>query len=141
MLERSARPATLDEADALGLAPGAPLFELERLRTMDGVPILIDRTRVPMALVEGIDEVALEGTSLYEVLEERFGIRPTRARFTVEAIEADARRARLLDLEPGQPLLRCEQQTEDQSGRAIELCEMVYRFDRYRFRATLVRGG
>jgi GntR family transcriptional regulator len=140
VLDRSVRPATFDEADALGLAPGASLFELERLRTMDGVPILIDRTRVPMALVEGIDEVALDGTSLYEVLEERFGIRPTRARFTVEAIEADTRRATLLDLEPGQPLLRCEQQTEDQSGRAIELCEMVYRFDRYRFRATLVRG-
>jgi GntR family transcriptional regulator len=140
VLERSTRPATLDEADALGLAPGAPLFELERLRTMDGVPILVDRTRVPMALVEGIDEVALDGTSLYEVLEGRFGIRPTRARFTVEAIEADARRAELLDLEPGQPLLRCEQQSEDQTGRPIELCEMVYRFDRYRFRATLVRG-
>jgi GntR family transcriptional regulator len=140
VLERSARPATLDEADALGLAPGAPLFELERLRTMDGVPILVDRTRVPMALVEGIDEIALDGASLYEVLEERFGIRPTRARFTVEAIEADARRAALLDLEPGQPLLRCEQQSENQTGRPIELCEMVYRFDRYRFRATLVRG-
>jgi GntR family transcriptional regulator len=93
-----------------------------------------------MALVEGIDEVALDGASLYEVLEERFGIRPTRARFTVEAIEADARRAALLDLEPGQPLLRCEQQSENQTGRPIELCEMVYRFDRYRFRATLVRG-
>ena len=63
------------------------------------------------------------------------------ARFTVEAIAADARRARLLDLEPGQPLLRCDQQTEDETGRPIELCEMVYRFDRYRFRATLVRGA
>jgi DNA-binding GntR family transcriptional regulator len=38
-------------------------------------------------------------------------------------------------------LLRCQQQTEDDTGRAIELCEMVYRHDRYRFRATLVRGG
>jgi GntR family transcriptional regulator len=141
VLERSTRPASIDEADALGLAPGATLFVLERLRTMDDVPILIDRTRVPLALFDGIDEVELDGTSLYGVLEERFGIRPTRARFTVEAIPADERRARLLDLEPGDPLLRCEQQTEDQSGRAIELCEMVYRFDRYRFRATLVRGG
>jgi DNA-binding GntR family transcriptional regulator len=38
-------------------------------------------------------------------------------------------------------LLRCQQQTEDDAGRPIELCEMVYRYDRYRFRATLVRGG
>ena len=141
VLERGVRPATMEEADALGLAPGAPLFELERLRSMDAVPILVDRARVPMALASGIDEVDLESTSLYEVLEDRYGIRPARARFTVEAIAADARRAKLLDLEPGQPLLRCEQQTEDESGRPIELCEMVYRFDRYRFRATLVRGA
>ena len=136
------RPATIDEADALGLAPGAPLFELERLRTMDGVPILVDRTRVPMALVEGIDGVALDGTSLYEVLEDRFGIRPTRAHGSRWRRSQRTRAAlRCSDLEPGQPLLRCEQQTEDETGRPIELCEMVYRFDRYRFRATLVRGA
>jgi DNA-binding GntR family transcriptional regulator len=78
---------------------------------------------------------------LYRLLEDRYAIRAARARFTVEAIAADARRAALLDLEPGEPLLRCDQQTEDDDGRQIELCEMVYRHDRYRFRATLVRGG
>ena len=140
VLGRRVRPATIEEAEALGLAPGADLFELERLRTMDGVPILVDRTRVPMALVPGIDDADLGGSaSLYDVLEERFGIRPTLARFTVEAVPADARRAKLLDLEAGQPLLRCEQLTEDETGRRVELCEMVYRFDRYRFRTTLVR--
>jgi len=51
------------------------------------------------------------------------------------------RRAALLGLDPGGPLLRCQQRTEDESGRPIELCEMVYRGDRYRFRATLVRGA
>ena len=141
VLHRRTRPATIDEAEALGLAPGAPLFELERLRSMDEVPILIDRTRIPLALAPGLDELAYDETSLYRVLEERYSLRPTRARFTVEAIAADDRRARLLGLEAGQPLLRCQQQTEDQAGRQIELCEMVYRGDRYRFRATLVRGA
>jgi GntR family transcriptional regulator len=141
VLERGVRAATIDEAEELGLAPGASLFELERLRTMDGVPILIDRTRIPLAVAPGIDAVDLGGGSLYAVLEERFGVRPTRARFTVEAIGADARRATLLELRTGEPLLRCLQQTEDESGRQIELCEMVYRYDRYRFRATLARGG
>ena len=51
----------------------------------------------------GSIEVDLDEASLYEVLEERYGIRPTRARFTVEAIAADERRAALLGLEPGQP--------------------------------------
>jgi GntR family transcriptional regulator len=141
ILDRGVRPASMDEADALGLAPGAPLFELERLRSMDGVPILLDRARIPLSLAPGIEEADLEERSLYSVLEERYRLRPTRAHFTVEAIAADRRTAGLLDLEPGQPLLRCRQQTEDEAGRRIELCEMAYRGDRYRFRATLVRGG
>jgi GntR family transcriptional regulator len=140
VLDRRVRPATIDEAEALGLAPGASLFELERLRSMDDVPILIDRTRIPLALAPGLDEPSFDGISLYEVLEDRYGIRPSRARFTVEAIAADERRARLLGLDPGQPVLRCQQQTEDETGRPMELCEMVYRGDRYRFRATLLRA-
>ena len=138
-LDRRVRPATIEEAEALGLAPGAPLLELERLRSMDDVPILIDRTRIPLSLAPGLDEVDFEEGSLYEMLEKRYRMRPTRAHFTVEAIAADERRAVLLGLEPGQPLLRCQQQTEDETGRQIELCEMVYRYDRYRFRATLIR--
>lgn len=141
VLERRQRPATIDEADSLGLAPGAPLFELERLRSLDDVPILVDRTRIPLSLTPGLFEMDLDGRSLYETLEQNFGLRPTRARLTVEAIPADERRASLLGLEPGGPLLLCRQQSEDQTGRQIELCDMVYRGDRYRFRAMLERGS
>jgi len=134
-------PATIDEAERLGLAPGAPLFELERLRLMDDVPILVDRTRIPLTLAPDIVQIDFSAASLYGALEERYGIRAARARVAVEAIAADERLAALLELEPGGPLLRCDQITEDETGRRIELCEMVYRGDRYRFRATLVRSG
>lgn len=141
VLGATVRPATLDEAEVLGLAPGAPLFELERLRLMDGVPILVDRTRIPRSLAPGLEEVDFSTASLYAALEERYGIRPARARFAVEAVAADERLARLLELQPGGPVLRCEQVTEDEAGRTVEVCEMLYRGDRYRFRATLIRAG
>jgi DNA-binding GntR family transcriptional regulator len=140
VLTERVRPSTLDESDVLGIAPGAPVFELERLRSMDDVPILIDRSLIPHALVPGIDEVRFASASLYAVLEERFGVRPTRARFAVEAVAADERDAAALDLGLGRPLLRCLQVTEDEAGRVFESCEMRYRGDRYRFRATLVRA-
>ena len=140
VLTERLRPATIDEADTLGLAPGAALFELERLRMMDEVPMLVDRARIPVALAPAIDEEDFSTRSLYEVLEDRFAIRPARARLSVEAIAADERLAALLELDPGGPLLRCDQLTEDGSGRPIEMCEMVYRGDRYRFRATLIRA-
>ena len=103
--------------------------------------MLIDRTRIPLSLAPGLFDIDLDGRSLYEALEQNFGMRPTRARLTVEAIPADERRARLLGLEPGEPMLLCRQQSQDQTGRQIELCDMVYRGDRYRFMATLERGS
>jgi GntR family transcriptional regulator len=139
VIDHRVRQASLDEAESFGLAPGAPLFELERLRLMDDVPILIDRSRVPMAIAPGLDQVDFTAASLYVELEERYGLRATRARFSIEAVAADPRQASLLELEVGGPLLRCQQLTEDADGRLIESCEMVYRGDRYRFRATLSR--
>lgn len=135
------RPATIDEADSLGLAPGAELFELERLRSMDDVPIMIDRTRIPATLAPGLEQEDFAAISLYTFLEERCGLRPTRARLSAEAVGANGRQARLLGLRQGEPLLRCNQVTEDQMGRRIELCEMTYRGDRYRLHATLERDA
>ena len=135
------RSATIDEADSLGLAPGAELFELERLRSMDDVPIMIDRTRIPTALAPGVHQGDFTTTSLYAFLEERYDLRPARARLSAEAVAADGRLAQLLGLPQGGPLLRCNQVTEDQRGRRIELCEMTYRGDRYRLHATLERDA
>ena len=36
------RPATIAEAELFGIAPGAELFELERLRTLDDLPVALD---------------------------------------------------------------------------------------------------
>ena len=141
VIGKRVRPATIDEAETLGLAPGAALFELERLRSMDDVPILIACAQVPLALAPGLDKIDFSTASLYETLEERYGLRPARAHFTVEATATGERESALLGLKRGQPLLRCHQLTEDEAGRPIELCEMLYRGDRYRFRATLVQGG
>lgn len=135
------RPATLDESDVLGIAPGAVVFELARVRSMDDVPILFDRSLIPRSLVPGIEGTDFGSASLYETLENRYGLRPARARFSVEAVPADDADAQALEVEVGQPLLRCLQVTEDPNGRVIESCEMRYRGDRYRFRATLVRAS
>ena len=77
---------------------------------------------------------------LGEALEGRIFIRNAKQELVVELYKPAGRKVEL-GLEPGEPLLRCDQQTEDEHGRPIELCEMVYRGDRYRFRATLVRGS
>lgn len=138
VLGRRVRPADLDEAEALGVAPGSDLFELERVRLLDDHPVSIDQSRVPLAVAPGLMEVDFVRASLYAALEAA-GAGPVRADYTVEARAADREQAGLLEIAPGAPLLRTTTWSRDAQGRLVELGEMVYRGDRYRFRATLTR--
>jgi DNA-binding GntR family transcriptional regulator len=53
VLARQVRPATIDEAEAFQIAPGAELVELHRLRMLDGMPISLDQEPGPAATPAG----------------------------------------------------------------------------------------
>lgn len=131
------REATLDEAAALAIAPGAELVELERLRFLDGVPIVIDASLIPAARAPKLLEHDFRRESLYDVLAESHGIIAASADYVVQARAADDHAAELLGLEPGEPVLAAEQLTVDIARRPFQLSTMTYRGDRYRFRTTL----
>ena len=130
------RPAELDEADDLGIAPGAPVLSLRRLRLLDGIAVAVDHSLVPSALLPDVGADDFRDASLYSALR-RHGVSPQRADYEVQAIAADAEGARLLEVEPGAPLLSARQVCLDDRGRRIERGHITYRGDRYRFRAVL----
>ncbi len=131
-------PTTLDEAEAFGIAPGSELFVLERLRLLDGHAVSIDRSRVPLARAPRLPAVDFTTASLYATLDEA-GAGPRRAEYAMHAVGADPRQAALLGVAPGFPLLRTTTRSHDAADRLVELGEMHYRGDRYRFRTTLTR--
>src|SRR5215217_2013843 len=138
VLSAAVRAATIDEAEAFAIAPGADVFELERVRMLDGVPISIDHNRVPLRLGPGLTDVDFTTASLYEALE-RAGNPPRRADYELEARGADAPEAELLGLAPGAPVLLTKTVAIGDGGRIVDLGRTVYRADRYRFHATLMR--
>lgn len=140
VLTARAREATLDEAERLGVAPGAPVVALDRLRLLDGVPLAIDRSLLPVSRVPGILERDWTSASLYEAMTEA-GCAPVRADYVVRADAADADEGRLLELGQGRPVLRADQLSYDAAGRPVQLCRLTYRGDRYRFHASLARRG
>ena len=48
-----------------GIAPGAPLFELVRLRTLDELPVAIDSTTLPLAVDPDLPGLDWSQESLY----------------------------------------------------------------------------
>jgi GntR family transcriptional regulator len=139
VLVQRVRAATLDEAETLGLAPAAPILELDRLRGMDDVPVAVDQARLPMRAVPGLDSVNLNDCSLYLVLAERFHLVPTRCDYEVQAHAASELIADLLRLEPGAPVLVGSYTTYDDDERPILCGRTSFRGDAYRFKASLFR--
>jgi GntR family transcriptional regulator len=137
VLRREVRPATFEEAETLAIAPGADVFEIERLRMLDGLPVGLDRSRLPLRRARQLLDVDFATASLYEALRSLCGLRPERAEVSVGAALADARQRELLDLGEVGAVLQYEQRTYDQENRPVEIGNCVYRGDRYRFRASL----
>ena len=138
VIRATVRSASFDEAERFGMAPGADVFQLYRLRMLDGVAVALDATRVPLSYAPELPTIDFSTASLYAVLDNA-GTTLARADYTTEAVAADAEQARQLGVKPGSPLLLARTTSYDGSDRLVELGETTYRSDRYRFRATLVR--
>lgn len=134
------RPATIDEAERFGIAPGAALFELSRLRTLDGLPVAIDETTLPLSVDPELPSLDWSHESLYARLA-LAGHAPASADYVVEARAADHDVAGLLAAAPGSPVLVAESEVSDVSGRLVVVGAITYRGDRYRFRSRLTAGS
>lgn len=138
VLRASTVPASFDDAEELSVAPGTRLFVLERVRLMGGVPIAVDRTRLPADRVPGFEQVDFTTASLYTELM-RAGIEITRAESTIEAQAAGPEVAAQLDLEPDKPVLVLHQVVVDDLGRPLFASTVTYSGERYRLRTSFAR--
>ena len=137
VLVQLVRPATLEEADQLRIAPGANLFHLERLRLLDDLPVALSVSLIPMSVGQALVDLDFTERSLYEALRDVSGTTPWRADYVIQARGATLEEAEWLDLPEGAPVLQGSDVTVDAIGRPLELGRVVYRGDRYRFRTTL----
>ena len=65
VLRAEAAPASFDEAEELSIAPGTDLFHLDRVRLLDGMPIALDSTQIPLAVLPEIGKADFTRDSLY----------------------------------------------------------------------------
>jgi GntR family transcriptional regulator len=111
----------------LGLPRDADLVVLARLRFVDDTPLAIDTAWLPADIGEAILDADFSRTALYDVLEERVGLRIDAAEETIEPVlPADDERD-LLETEPDEALFRIERRGWSEA-RLVE------------WRITLVRG-
>lgn len=135
------READQVESVALGIDPGSRVFELERVRIVEGAPLSLDRSILIPAIAATVAGMDFSARSLFETVRESNGIEPSRAECLIRAITTDRRTAELMGLSEGDPLLELSETVYDQSGVPFEYGRHLNRGDRYAFRTTIRAGG
>ncbi|MDB5046436.1 MAG: putative transcriptional regulator, GntR [Deinococcus sp.] len=120
----AAAPANV--ASKLHLAPGSPVVVIRRLRLVDGVPFCLETSYLSAARVPGLAaEDLLEGGSLYQILEERYGIAAALGESVIGVSFATPPEAEALNLAPNHAVLLYRSVVQDTSGQPFEYLKSV----------------
>ena len=127
----SATMAGADDLTArqLDLPPGGLVIDIVRIRLADGVPISLERARLPAESFPGLLELPLGG-SIYDLLDRHYGVRPTDVVEHLEVVEASPDEAALLGIAARAPLLAITRTSNTADGVPFEFSDDLFRADR-----------
>ena len=123
---RELRPADAREAQLLSIRLGDPLLAFVRVRTLDGVVVMVERSTWAPWVTRVVDGLADDVVSTTKALADA-GIRVTAGVHRIEAVPASTQDAELLGVRRASPLLQVGRITTTREGRVVELG-----VDRYR---------
>jgi len=124
-------PADQATADALGIAPGALVYEVVRVRLADEVRISLEHVRIPVTLAPDLLDQPLDD-SIYDLLCERYGVVCVKAVERMVAVLADTEQSGLLGIKVGDPLMAIERIAFDDHDHPVEYSNDLFCGDRTR---------
>ena len=123
ILHRKTRLADMEEADALALPAGASVLVLERLRSIDAQPCLLETLVLPLPAFDALagSDTADWDDLLYPMYQRVCGIVIHRAEDQLGFGQLTQQQARRLNLEKGHPCVLAQRRAFDLADRGIEL--------------------
>jgi len=128
-----------EAAQALRLDVGKKVYALRRLRSVDGRPVAMVTSFLPVEVFPEIDKQDLEGQSLYHIFEHVYKRKLHWAEEVIGAAIAGPEEAALLEAAPGSAVLLIKETTYDIRQTPIEYSISVLRADRYTASVVSVR--
>lgn len=122
-------------AEALHIEPGAPVFRIVRIHSVEGTPMILEKTHLSEERVPGLLESDLS-QPMYELLGSRWDLRPVQKAETIIPGVASAWEQEILGITGNQPLLRICRNTTTGDGVPLEHAVGVLRSDVARIRVV-----
>lgn len=136
ILEFSEIEADKGLAEHMGVHIGDKLFKLKRLRSADGMPMMVERTYLPVRKFLTLTRSMLEHHALYHVFENEYGVKIRAAEEEFYASIARPVDAHILDISEGAPVLDLVRTTYDLSNEIIEYTLSVARADQFKYKVV-----
>ncbi|MFB7330686.1 GntR family transcriptional regulator [Streptomyces adustus] len=133
-------PAPSPVADRLHVPPGTDVLYIERLRRLNGLPLSLDLTYIPLDIGAALLGEDLENTDIFRLLETLTGTPLGHAEISLEAVNADAHSAAVLQAPRGAAVLMLERLTYLADGRPVDLEFIRFRGDRISMSGLLHRS-
>jgi GntR family transcriptional regulator len=110
-------------SQALAIDKAAPVLAIERLRSIDGQPCLLESIVLPLPLFQALanSDPAQWGDLLYPEYQRRCGVVVHEAEDQLSFDSLNASNARRLGLTKGHPCVRVRRRAFDLTGRCVEL--------------------
>lgn len=120
-------------ARELAVPVSSLVYRILRVRSINQEPVLLESYSIPVGRFPDLQAHDLENRSLYEIMENEYGVTIRNARQSFEPVVASAFEAELLQVDPGAPLMLEKRISYDHHGQPVEYGKDRYRGDRFRF--------
>lgn len=137
VLENELIPASPLLAHKLNIQPGDKLISLQRLRFVDGEPIMVNVAYMPYELCPGLLLETFESVSLYRTMSEKFGLSVVSATDLLESRPVDSVIARHLNIPVGTPIMYVKRMAFTEDHVPIHIGYNYIRGDMIRFRSEM----
>ncbi|XCP85403.1 GntR family transcriptional regulator [Roseburia hominis] len=118
---------------------GHKVWRLERVRSLDGVPVTISTIFLDAKRFPGLDEHDLSNASLYTILRQFYGVEAQSGYEKLSISSCDEREAQYLAVEQGSPVIYQSGVTSDSEDRIFEYFKEITRSEYVCFASELTR--
>ena len=114
-------------AARLRLPPSSKVVKIERVRETNDEPMAFEICYLPANQFADLVRAPLGKSSLFAILNQKYGVELTYADEEVDATAAEAKVAELLNVKQGEPVLRIRQLIYSTLGKPIIYAQGIYR--------------
>jgi len=129
--------ASFDIANKLGVKKDTKVYSIQRIRSVDDLPLMIQTSYIPVAYLPDLLEKNLEDKSLFGVIMHEYGIKIDKASEMMRAVSVTKFEGEMLQIPEFSPAFLLQRQTYLDDGRVLEYAKTIVRGDKSKFHVDL----